>query len=188
MTGLLGAQHGSRAVRFRARAALNVIKQQAGVRQQVCVDTEKLTGLPRTLPATNQQRLNLAVQTGDIRQDPPRWQPRMRLGKPGPRLVHMADRLISGVAGSDPRDEPGGITLRWEHRLVCGDRPWRAKQRGAGKPERPAIQLDIQIAWIVLAGLVTAYPPLDVLHARQPCTCVVVRSVPQPHSGALLAP
>lgn len=87
--------------------------------QQVCVDTEQVTGLPGTLPAATQQRLDLAVQTENIGKNTPRRQPRMCLGKSSPRLVDPADRLVGGIAGSDPRYEAGGIVLRRE-RLICG--------------------------------------------------------------------
>jgi hypothetical protein len=45
-----------------------------------------------------------------------------------------------------------------------------------------------EIARIMLASLVTAHPPLDVLHARQPCPRVLIGSVPQTRGDAMLAP
>jgi len=121
MAGFLSAQRCRHAVCQCGRAVLDVIEQETGVRQQVCVDTKQLTGLPRTLPTAMQQRLDLVVQTEDIRKDTPRRQARMRLGKSSPYLVDLADRLVGGVASSNPRYEPSGIVLRPEH-LTCGVR------------------------------------------------------------------
>jgi hypothetical protein len=47
MAGFLGAQDRCRAMSLCGCAVLDVIEQQAGVCQQVRVDPEQLTGLPR---------------------------------------------------------------------------------------------------------------------------------------------
>jgi hypothetical protein len=65
-----------------------------------------------------QQRLHLAVKAADIREDRPWRQPRMGLGERSPSFIDMPDRLIAGVARSDPGREADGIMLRQERRLA----------------------------------------------------------------------
>src|ERR1700689_4849366 len=101
----------------------------------------------------------------------------------------MADRVITGVTGSYPCREAHSILSGGNRGLSRPiRRRWLAKQHFAGQAERPTIQLDVKIPWMMSARFVIAYTSLDVLDARQSCTGVLVGCVAQPHGSGLLAP
>ncbi len=66
------------------------------------LDTEQLTGLPRTLPPAVQKLLYLVVKVNDVRKNPAWRQPGMCLSERGPSFIDVTDRPVRSVAGNDP--------------------------------------------------------------------------------------
>jgi hypothetical protein len=131
----------------------------------------------------------LAVKYKYVSKDASRRQLRVRLGQRKSGHIDMADRIVGGVAGSYPCREAHGILSRRNR-----DHTWLARRRRlaeqcfTGEAERSAIQLDVEVSWMMFARFVTAHAPPDVLDAGQSCASVLVGRVTQPPGSDLLAP
>jgi hypothetical protein len=67
-------------MRVGGSSIVNIIEQETGVGQQVCVYTKQFACLPEALPPTMQKRTDLAVKSKHVRKDASRRQLRVCLG------------------------------------------------------------------------------------------------------------
>jgi hypothetical protein len=101
--------------------------------------------------------------------------------------VELIDRRSGGVAGGDPRDQANGVALCRKNSL-CGYMVRRGgtEELFTGESEGPTVELGIEIPGAVLARLMAAHTPLDVLDAWQARPGVLVRCVSKTNGHDLL--
>ena len=107
--GFLHADQGRVAVALGGPVLAEVAEQDAGMCQQVAVDSDQVAGLPESLPAAAQQCLCLAVKLEHLGEDLASRCLGVFVGEDDRGLVEVLDCFIAGIARRDPGGQAGNV-------------------------------------------------------------------------------